>query len=61
MVKRATTCLLLCLVVLTVMAAKKKQPAISVTDLRTERMTAPMSIDTPIPGVGGGCRCAWGR
>ena len=31
MVKRATTCLLLCLVVLTVMAAKKKQPAISVT------------------------------
>ena len=52
MVKRATTCLLLCLVVLTVMAAKKKQPAISVTDLRTERMTAPMSIDTPTPRLG---------
>ena len=52
MVRQAMTCLLLCLMVLTATAAKKKTPPIRVSDLRTERMTSPMSIDTPTPRLG---------
>lgn len=39
--------------VLPVCAAKKKTlPAVSATDLRTERLVNPMSIDTPHPRLG---------
>ena len=38
---------------LTATAAKKQQaPAVSVTDLRTERLVNPMSLDTPTPRIG---------
>ncbi|MBR7018893.1 MAG: family 78 glycoside hydrolase catalytic domain [Prevotella sp.] len=50
--KIVLTMLLGCLT-LTLTAAKKKQgPAVVVTDLRTERLIAPMSIDTPTPRLG---------
>lgn len=45
--------LALILMVLPVYAAKKKTlPAVSATDLRTERLVNPMSIDTPHPRLG---------
>jgi len=45
--------LLLCLMALTATAAPKKKTApIRATDLRTERMQNPMSIDTPTPRLG---------
>ena len=45
--------LALILMVLPVCAAKKKTlPAVSTTDLRTERLVNPMSIDTPHPRLG---------
>ncbi len=45
--------LALILMVLPVYAAKKKTlPAVSTTDLRTERLVNPMSIDTPHPRLG---------
>ena len=45
--------LLLILLALPVCAAKKKSsPVVSVTDLRTERLVNPMSIDTPTPRLG---------
>lgn len=45
--------LLLMLLALPVGAAKKKSsPVVSVTDLRTERLVNPMSVDTPVPRLG---------
>lgn len=45
--------LLLCLMPFATQAAKKKVASdILVTDMRTERMTRPMSIDTPTPRLG---------
>lgn len=53
MVKTRIFIILLSLVSLTMTAAKKKQPLqILVTDLRTERLVNPMSIDTPSPRLG---------
>ena len=53
MVRRHLLTILLCLIALGGNAAKKKQvPAIRVTQLRTERMAQPMSVDTPTPRVG---------
>jgi alpha-L-rhamnosidase len=53
MVKTRIFIILLSLVSLTMTAAKKKQPLqIHVTDLRTERLVNPMSIDTPSPRLG---------
>ena len=52
MVRRIILTWLLCLLTLTVLAGRKKENPIRVTDLRTERMTQPMSIDTPTPRLG---------
>ncbi len=52
MVRKHLLTLLLCLLTLTGHAARKKENPIRVTDLRTERMTQPMSIDTPTPRLG---------
>ncbi len=52
MVRRKTLTLLLCLIALTAAAAKKKAAPIRVTDLRTEHLCNPMSIDTPTPRLG---------
>ena len=53
MVRHNLTTLLLCLVTLTATAApKKKTNPVRVTDLRTERMANPMSVDTATPRVG---------
>ena len=53
MVRNNLLTLLLCLATLTATAApKKKAVLIRATDLRTERMQNPMSIDTPTPRLG---------
>ena len=46
--------ILLAMLSLTAWAAKKKtvKPVVSVSDLRTERLVNPMSIDTPTPRLG---------
>ena len=55
-VSSPTTGLFLLIVVLLLcvpaMAKKKMAPTVTVCDLRTERMTDPMSIDTPTPRIG---------
>ena len=52
MVRKNILTLLLCLLAVTVSAAKKKENPVRVTDLRTEHLTNPMSIDTPTPRLG---------
>ena len=53
MVRNNLLTLLLCLATLTATAApKKKAVLVRATDLRTERMQNPMSIDTPTPRLG---------
>ena len=53
MVRKLLLPLLLCLMPFATQAAKKKVASdILVTDMRTERMTRPMSIDTPTPRLG---------
>ena len=53
MMKKTTSALLLLLMLaMPVVAAKKKVNPVRVTDLRTERMVNPMSIDTPTPRLG---------
>ena len=46
------TVLFLGLAILATAAGKKKIPVVSVTDLRTEHLVSPMSIDTPTPRLG---------
>ena len=52
MVRKNILTLLLCLLAVTFSAAKKKENPVRVTDLRTEHLTNPMSIDTPTPRLG---------
>ena len=52
MVTRNILSLLLCLTTLTATAAKEKKPPVRVTDLRTEHLQHPMSIDTATPRLG---------
>ena len=53
MVKFRQFAILLCLLSLPMTAAKKKAPfMVKVTDLRTERLVNPMSVDTPSPRLG---------
>ena len=51
--KRTISILVLALVAVTLYAAPKRpSPVVSVTDLRTERLVNPMSIDTSVPRLG---------
>ena len=53
MVRKHILTLMLCVAVITATAARKeKPPTVTVTDLRTERLVDPMSIDTPTPRLG---------
>lgn len=53
MVRTRIFIIFLSLISLTISAAKKKQTTlINVTDLRTERLVNPMSLDTPTPRLG---------